>query len=286
MWSSKDVYYISDSTGILATNLGQALICQFPEINFHEEKFPFVLNSEEANKILNYILKKSSGRRPLIFSTIMTKEIRVVFDSPEVEFFDAFEIFMTRLEGCLEAKALGQEAKPGDSIAINGACLTIVEARGTTLAFDISDETLKSTNLGELKVRDRVNLEPALRLSDRLGGHFVTGHIDGAGRIRSKNLEGEAYKIVIETEPRLTEYLVEKGSVAVDGVSLTVVDVMRDGFSLVVIPHTAKLTTLGFKSAGDKVNVEVDILGKYVSKYLKKGKDLNLMQTLKASGFV
>ncbi|MBU4178003.1 MAG: pyruvate, water dikinase regulatory protein [Desulfurivibrionaceae bacterium] len=107
MWSSKDVYYISDSTGILATNLGQALICQFPEINFHEEKFPFVLNKEEAKKILDYILKKSSGRRPLIFSTIMTKEIRAVFDSPEVELFDAFEFFMTRLEDCLEAKALG-----------------------------------------------------------------------------------------------------------------------------------------------------------------------------------
>ena len=107
MWSSKDVYYISDSTGILATNLGQALICQFPEINFHEEKFPFVLNKEEAKKILDYILKKSSGRRPLIFSTIMTTEIRAVFDSPEVELFDAFEFFMTRLEGCLEAKALG-----------------------------------------------------------------------------------------------------------------------------------------------------------------------------------
>ncbi|MBU2536975.1 MAG: pyruvate, phosphate dikinase/phosphoenolpyruvate synthase regulator [Proteobacteria bacterium] len=107
MWSSKDVYYISDSTGILATNLGQALICQFPEINFHEEKFPFVLNREEAKKILGYILKKSAGRRPLIFSTIMTKEILAVFDSPEVELFDAFEIFMTRLEGCLEAKALG-----------------------------------------------------------------------------------------------------------------------------------------------------------------------------------
>lgn len=107
MWSSKDVYYISDSTGILATNLGQALICQFPEINFHEEKFPFVLNKEEAKKILDYILKKSSGRRPLIFSTIMTKDIRAVFDSPEVELFDAFEFFMTRLEDCLEAKALG-----------------------------------------------------------------------------------------------------------------------------------------------------------------------------------
>jgi len=185
----------------------------------------------------------------------------------------------------LDAKALSQEAKLGDSIAINGTCLTIVEIRGTTLAFDISDETLKSTNLGELKVRDRVNLEPALRLSDRLGGHFVTGHIDGVGRMRSKSLEGEVYKIVIETEPWIAEYLVEKGSVAVDGISLTVVDLLRDGFSLVIIPHTAKLTTLGHKSAGDRVNVEVDILGKYVSKYLKKGKDSNLMQTLKASGF-
>lgn len=185
----------------------------------------------------------------------------------------------------LDAKALSPEAKLGDSIAINGTCLTVVEIRGITLAFDISDETLKSTNLGELKVRDRVNLEPALRLNDRLGGHFVTGHIDGAGRMRSKSLEGEVYKIVIETEPWIAEYLVEKGSVAVDGISLTVVDVMRDGFSLVIIPHTAKLTTLGFKGAGDRVNVEVDILGKYVSKYLKKGKDSNLMQTLKASGF-
>jgi len=107
MWSSKDVYYISDSTGILATNLGQALICQFPEINFHEEKFPFVLNQEEAQKILDYILKKSAGRRPLIFSTIMTREIRAIFDAPEVELFDAFDIFMSRLENCLEAKALG-----------------------------------------------------------------------------------------------------------------------------------------------------------------------------------
>jgi riboflavin synthase len=185
----------------------------------------------------------------------------------------------------LDASALSQEAKLGDSIAINGTCLTIVEIKGTALSFDVSDETLKSTNLGELKVRDRVNLEPALRLSDRLGGHFVTGHIDGVGRMRSKSLEGEVYKIVIETEPWIAEYLVEKGSVAVDGISLTVVDLLRDGFSLVVIPHTAKLTTLGLKGAGDKVNVEVDILGKYVSKYLKKGKDSTLMQTLKASGF-
>lgn len=106
MWSSKDVYYISDSTGILAANLGQALICQFPEVNFHEEKIPFVLNIEEAEKTLAYILRQSSGRRPLIFSTIMSKEVRAVFDSPEVELFDAFEIFLERLEHCLETKAL------------------------------------------------------------------------------------------------------------------------------------------------------------------------------------
>jgi riboflavin synthase len=185
----------------------------------------------------------------------------------------------------LDAKTISPGARLGDSIAINGTCLTVVEIKGTTLAFDLSDETLKSTDLGELKARDRVNLEPALRLEDRLGGHFVTGHIDGVGRIRTKTLEGEVYKIVIETEPWIAEYLVEKGSVAVDGISLTVVDVLRDGFSLVIIPHTAKLTTIGFKGPGDRVNVEVDILGKYVSKFLKKGKDANLMQTLKEQGF-
>lgn len=185
----------------------------------------------------------------------------------------------------LDAKTLSRDAKLGDSIAINGTCLTVVEVRDTVLAFDLSDETLKSSNLGELKARDRVNLEPAVRLDDRLGGHFVTGHIDGAGRIRSKTLEGEVYKIVIETEPWMAEYLVEKGSVAVDGISLTVVDVLRDGFSLVIIPHTARLTTIGFKGPGDRVNVEVDILGKYVRRFLNNRRDGGLMQTLKDQGF-
>lgn len=185
----------------------------------------------------------------------------------------------------LDAKTLSRDAKLGDSIAINGTCLTVVEVKDTVLAFDLSDETLKSSNLGELKARDRVNLEPALRLDDRLGGHFVTGHIDGAGRIRSKTLEGEVYKIVIETEPWVAEYLVEKGSVAVDGISLTVVDVLRDGFSLVIIPHTARLTTIGFKGPGDRVNVEVDILGKYVRRFLNNRRDGGLMQTLKEQGF-
>ena len=185
----------------------------------------------------------------------------------------------------LDAQTLSRDAKLGDSIAINGTCLTVVQINGNSLAFDLSDETLRSSNLGDLRVRDRVNLEPALRLDDRLGGHFVTGHIDSTGRIRSKTLEGDVYKIVIETEPWIAEYLVDKGSVAVDGISLTVVEVLRDGFSLVIIPHTAELTTIGYKGPGDKVNIEVDILGKYVFHYLKKGKDANLMKMLIEKGF-
>lgn len=106
MWSSKDIYFISDSTGILATNLGHSMIRQFPEINFHEERFPFVLTREAAEKTLAYILKHSAGRRPIIFSTIMNEEVRRVFDHPEVELFDAFEAFLEQLEGTLEAKAL------------------------------------------------------------------------------------------------------------------------------------------------------------------------------------
>jgi riboflavin synthase len=185
----------------------------------------------------------------------------------------------------LDAVEVSRNAKLGDSVAINGTCLTVVEVKGRTLAFDLSDETLRSSNLGELKTRDRVNLEPALRLDDRLGGHFVTGHIDGTGVIRAKTREGEVYKIIIRTEPWIVGYLVEKGSVAVDGISLTVVDVMRDGFSLVIIPHTAELTTIGFKGPGDRVNVEVDILGKYVARYLKREKGEDLMQTLMKKGY-
>lgn len=185
----------------------------------------------------------------------------------------------------LDAVEVSRNAKLGDSIAINGTCLTVVEVKGRTLTFDLSDETLRSSNLGELKARDRVNLEPALRPDDRLGGHFVTGHIDGTGVIRAKTREGEVYKIIVKTEPWIAEYLVEKGSVAVDGISLTVVDVMRDGFSLVIIPHTAELTTIGFKGPGDRVNVEVDILGKYVARYLKREKGDDLMQTLMKKGY-
>lgn len=196
---------------------------------------------------------------------------------------------LTRRNGAarllLNAAAVSSQAEIGDSIAINGACLTVVEKKGAMLGFDLSDETLRSTTLGSLRTKDRVNIEPSLRVDSKVGGHFVTGHIDGAGRIQSKALTGEAYKFVIAADKRLSDFLVEKGSVAVDGISLTVVDVLREGFSVVIIPHTAKMTTMGFKDAGDSVNIEVDILGKYVSKFLAKGRDADFMQTLSQEGF-
>ncbi len=185
----------------------------------------------------------------------------------------------------LRADKIPRDAQLGDSISINGTCLTVVEKKGDTLAFDLSDETIRSTNLGHMRMKDRVNLESSLTPGSKLGGHFVTGHIDGTGKITSKDIVGEAYKIMITTEKEITDFLVEKGSVAVDGISLTVVDVSKNGFSVVIIPHTARMTTIGFKNIGDSVNIEVDILGKYVSKFLNKGKDSDLMKTLSEEGF-
>ena len=186
----------------------------------------------------------------------------------------------------LKAGNVSEEARMGDSISVNWTCLTVVEIKGKTLGFDMSDETLRSTNLGGLRAKDRVNLEPSLRLDSRLGGHFVTGHIDGVGTIKSRSAAGDMHKIVIATGNDITRFLVEKGSVAVDGISLTVVEVLPNGFSIVIIPHTAALTTIGFKGPGDTVNIEVDILGKYVSKFLHKGQYSGLMKTLSEEGFM
>ncbi|TAL25269.1 MAG: riboflavin synthase [Nitrospirae bacterium] len=188
----------------------------------------------------------------------------------------------------LTAKESASGANLGDSISVNGVCLTVVSKKDNMLSFDLSDETLQSTNLGSLKTGDSVNLEPSLRPDSRIGGHFVTGHVDAAGKIRSKVNLGDMLKIEIEAPERVTKFLVEKGSVAVDGISLTVVDVLSDGFTIVIIPHTAKLTTIGFKGVGDTVNIESDILGKYVAKFLNKDadKDAGFMKTLMKSGYV
>jgi riboflavin synthase len=194
----------------------------------------------------------------------------------------------TRLS--VKAVEIVPEADIGDSISVNGICLTVTSIDKKSpigiLFFDVSPETLKSTNLESLKKGDRVNLEPSLIPASKMGGHFVTGHIDGTGKIRSKKLSGNALRIEIEAPPHILKYLVEKGSVAVDGISLTVVDVLNDAFSVVIIPHTAKMTTLGFKEAGDTVNLEPDILAKYVEKFVRPGQGSSLLSALKQSGFV
>lgn len=185
----------------------------------------------------------------------------------------------------LSAPVISKDASIGDSVSVNGACLTVVGINGPRLSFDVSGQTLKTTNLGRLKTGQRVNLEPALKAGDRLAGHFVTGHIDGTGSIISKTPEGDVFRIVVGAGRSITDCLVDKGSVAIDGISLTVVEVLDNGFSVVIIPHTGVVTTLGYKKAGDTVNIEVDILGKYVSKFLTGRKDRDLMETLRREGF-
>ena len=188
----------------------------------------------------------------------------------------------------LRSREIAAGAAIGDSIAVNGVCLTVVSKKGNYLSFDLSDETMRSTNLGSLKAGDSVNLEPSLRPDSKIGGHFVTGHVDTIGKIRSKVNLGGMLKLEIEAPVRVLKFLVDKGSVAVDGISLTVVDILKDGFSLVIIPHTAEVTTLGLKGPGDTVNIETDILGKYVAKFLNReeDKDSKFMRTLMEGGFV
>ncbi|NOY39553.1 MAG: riboflavin synthase [Nitrospirae bacterium] len=178
----------------------------------------------------------------------------------------------------------------GDSISVNGVCLTITALQQGMMQFDLSAETLKTSNIGQLKKGDRVNLEPALRPSDRLGGHFVTGHIDGVGSIRRKNRIGNTIEVEIRATEEITKYIVKKGSVAIDGISLTVVDIETNSFTVVIIPHTENITTIAQKGVDDTVNLEVDILGKYVAKLLHspatEGKDDKLLTILGKSGFI
>ena len=174
----------------------------------------------------------------------------------------------------------------GDSICVNGVCLTVVDLGASEFSADVAVETLKVTNLGDLAAGSRVNLERALQLSARIGGHLVSGHVDAAGRIREKREEGNGWRIFFDAPPAVLRYVIKKGSIAIDGVSLTVADVDGAGFSVAMIPHTAKLTTLGHKSAGDSVNLESDIIGKYVERLLpgRSGDGVSL-DLLKKNGF-
>ena len=160
-----------------------------------------------------------------------------------------------------------KEVHIGDSIALNGACLTIVGKRGTVGSFDVMGETLRRTNLGGLKPSSQVNIERSMSLKDRISGHFVIGHIDGTGTITKIQSQSDgSVKMTVSTSKRLTSMMVEKGSVALDGISLTLVDVTSREFSVYLIPHTLEITTLGIKKKGDLVNIEADYIGKYVLK--------------------
>lgn len=159
----------------------------------------------------------------------------------------------------------------GESIAVNGVCLTVTSFGEGAFSADVSPETLGCTSLGHLSRGSRVNLERALRLSGRLGGHLVTGHIDGQGRIIEKRKDGNAWRLKFQTDPAVCSLLVAKGSVTIDGISLTVNEVFEDVFSLVVIPHTLTMTTLQDRKVGDDVNIETDLIGKYVARFLQGG---------------
>lgn len=154
----------------------------------------------------------------------------------------------------------------GESIAINGTCLTVKEISGKIVGFDVSRETLEKTTLGNLRNAESVNIERALRVGDRIGGHFVTGHVDGIGTIKGKGESADQCTLSFSVENKFTDMMIEKGSVAIDGISLTIVDLTDGAFSVALIPYTLTSTTLGFKKAGDPVNIEIDMMGKWIKK--------------------
>jgi riboflavin synthase len=171
---------------------------------------------------------------------------------------------------CIEDPVIAADAPLGASIAVNGACLTVVEADDRSFSFQAGPETLKFTNLGLLRPGMRVNLERSLRLGDRLGGHIVQGHVDGIGTIILRERSGEWEDLWIACAADLTQQMIRKGSITVDGVSLTLVNVLPDRFSIALIPHTMHITTLGLKEVGAKVNLEIDLFAKYVFKCLEQ----------------
>ena len=163
---------------------------------------------------------------------------------------------------------MSKDVNSGDSIAINGACLTVTHIKGSEVSFDVSTETLSKTTIGELKTSDRINVESSLRIGDKLGGHFVTGHVDGVGSISRKESETGQCTMWFSVSKELANMMIKKGSVAVDGISLTIVELEEKSFSVALIPYTLEETSLGFKKVGQKVNIETDMLGKWVKRIL------------------
>lgn len=169
----------------------------------------------------------------------------------------------------VELGAVAEGARAGDSVSVDGACLTVARVGGTVAEFDVSAETLRVSTLGGLATGGEVNLERSLRIGDRLGGHFVLGHVDGVGRIERLEAAPGQVTLQVSAPPEILSCLILKGSIAVDGISLTLADLScPDRFSVAVIPHTLEHTTLRKKSAGDRVNLELDVIGKYVARFL------------------
>ncbi len=168
----------------------------------------------------------------------------------------------------ITSKELSRELKPGESVCVNGACLTVTGAKGPSFFVDITKETYSKTNLGALKASDPVNLERALKVSDRLSGHLVSGHVDSTGTIKGISRAFDAVKFTIVYPLSMSRYIIGKGSVTVDGISLTVSGLVRDSFTVNAIPFTLKGSTLGRKKIGDRVNLEFDMIGKYTEKMI------------------
>jgi riboflavin synthase len=166
----------------------------------------------------------------------------------------------------VEAPVTAAGSKVGDSVAINGVCLTVTKSANGTLAFDAVPETLRRSSLGGFPPGENVNVEPALRAGEPLGGHYVQGHVDGVGTVRRSEPEGDGRRVWVDAPSELHRYLVEKGSVAVEGVSLTVAELDDAGFAVALVPHTLAVTTLGDRAPGDPLNIEVDVLAKYVER--------------------
>ncbi len=192
----------------------------------------------------------------------------------------------------IAASKVLEDCQIGDSIACNGVCLTVTSMAEGSYECDVMAETLRRSNLGELKVGDPVNLERALALGSRLGGHIVSGHIDGRGSIVSMEREDNAVWVTIRAEKEILRYIIEKGSIAIDGISLTVAYVDEEVFKISMIPHTGEVTTLLSKKAGDSVNLENDLIGKYVEKLLftkeekKEEKEEVTLELLTEYGFM
>jgi riboflavin synthase alpha subunit len=170
----------------------------------------------------------------------------------------------------VDAAAIAAGLPIGASVAVSGTCLTVVEVAGGTIVFEAVRETLDRSALGDLRPGSSVNLERAMRADGRFDGHIVQGHVDATGRVRALDRRGDDVRFAVECDAAFADLLVPKGSVAIDGVSLTVVGVERSGFDVALIPHTLAVTTLGQRRSGERVNLEADVLGKYVKKYVER----------------